>query len=643
MKKLLPIIVLICILGDQNSLHAQWAQSSGISGQTIDCFAADGGSVLAGSTGGFVYVSNDNGGSWSAMGTQMTNAAVYGLAAGGGDLFAAGSRGVYRSTNSGTTWVQMNSGLAADTVVNTLVVQGNALLAGTNGGGIFFSTDYGGSWTAWNTGLGNLYVTSLVVVADPLVFSGIDIYAATYDGLYRSTSIPGSWSLIRPVLIDMSSFAAIGGNLFGGTSYSGVSLSTDNGETWTVMNSGLSDIHVHCLALSEGSLFAGTSGGVCILMNNADANQWVPQSSGLTSLNIYSLFVSNGVLLAGSSAGVSTYQLSIFPKLTAVEDVPFDQGGYVELTWKASSLDTNIIYFPSYSIWRAIPQNTSENLVGFRPNNRVEVSSASKRIRTITTIEGTFSFQWIADEDAHKLSVYSYTAPTLSDSMAGTNGMEYFMVSGETYNANVFYDSNVDSGYSVDNLPPSAPAAVTATVSSGNVILHWKQNLEPDLKNYQVYRSDSTISNPKLMTPYAVTTDTLFHDATPLSTKTAYYVVCAQDIHGNLSSPSNEVSYTPTGVDNQANSRPTSYNLDQNYPNPFNPTTTISYELPANSFVTLKVYNILGEEVATLVNEKENAGSYIVKYDGSKMASGVYFYRLNAGSFVSVKKLVVLK
>ncbi len=97
-----------------------------------------------------------------------------------------------------------------------------------------------------------------------------------------------------------------------------------------------------------------------------------------------------------------------------------------------------------------------------------------------------------------------------------------------------------------------------------------------------------------------------------------------------------------TGI-KQTKTLPKIFALDQNYPNPFNPTTTISYELSANSFVTLKVYDILGREVATLVNGKENAGSYSVQFDGSKLASGVYFYRLTAGSFVSVKKLVMLK
>jgi hypothetical protein len=83
--------------------------------------------------------------------------------------------------------------------------------------------------------------------------------------------------------------------------------------------------------------------------------------------------------------------------------------------------------------------------------------------------------------------------------------------------------------------------------------------------------------------------------------------------------------------------------LQQNYPNPFNPTTEIKYHVSDFGLVTLKVYDILGREVATLVNERKPAGSYSVTFDGSHLASGVYFYRLQAVDFVEVKKLVVLR
>ena len=85
------------------------------------------------------------------------------------------------------------------------------------------------------------------------------------------------------------------------------------------------------------------------------------------------------------------------------------------------------------------------------------------------------------------------------------------------------------------------------------------------------------------------------------------------------------------------------YALEQNYPNPFNPTTTIKYQLPKDGIVTLKVYDILGSEVATLVNEQKTAGRYEVSFDASKLASGVYIYKLQSGEYVSSKKMMLLK
>jgi len=100
-----------------------------------------------------------------------------------------------------------------------------------------------------------------------------------------------------------------------------------------------------------------------------------------------------------------------------------------------------------------------------------------------------------------------------------------------------------------------------------------------------------------------------------------------------------------TGVDRTGAdvSGPLSYELSQNYPNPFNPSTTIEYSIPMQSHVTMNVFDILGREVAALVNEKKEAGRYSVKWDATRIPSGIYFYRLQAGAFSNTKKLVMLK
>ena len=85
------------------------------------------------------------------------------------------------------------------------------------------------------------------------------------------------------------------------------------------------------------------------------------------------------------------------------------------------------------------------------------------------------------------------------------------------------------------------------------------------------------------------------------------------------------------------------YSLEQNFPNPFNPTTTINYQIPETGFVTLKIYDTLGNEVATLVNEQKNQGRYMIDFDASKLASGAYIYQIRVNDYISSKKMLLLK
>ena len=88
---------------------------------------------------------------------------------------------------------------------------------------------------------------------------------------------------------------------------------------------------------------------------------------------------------------------------------------------------------------------------------------------------------------------------------------------------------------------------------------------------------------------------------------------------------------------------PTEFALMQNYPNPFNPTTTITYHLPKASNVKLKVYDIIGNEIATLVDEEESAGVYEINFNHNKLASGVYLYKLQAGGFTETRKMILMR
>ncbi|HSP88659.1 MAG TPA: T9SS type A sorting domain-containing protein, partial [Ignavibacteriaceae bacterium] len=85
------------------------------------------------------------------------------------------------------------------------------------------------------------------------------------------------------------------------------------------------------------------------------------------------------------------------------------------------------------------------------------------------------------------------------------------------------------------------------------------------------------------------------------------------------------------------------YSLSQNFPNPFNPTTNIEFHIPGSGFVSLKVYDVLGREIATLVNEEKPAGSYEVEFNATSLSSGIYFYELKAGNFIQTRKMILIK
>jgi len=129
---------------------------------------------------------------------------------------------------------------------------------------------------------------------------------------------------------------------------------------------------------------------------------------------------------------------------------------------------------------------------------------------------------------------------------------------------------------------------------------------------------------------------------TPLETiETDTLGIAAADTSGNGTVL--VFSLQPVNVTETTTTLPKEFSLYQNYPNPFNPTTTIGFEIPYSTFVRLTILNTLGQEVATPVSEHKAAGSYSVRWDGGDKASGIYFYRLEAGTFVQTRKLLLIR
>ncbi len=333
-----------------------------------------------------------------------------------------------------------------------------------------------------------------------------------------------------------------------------------------------------------------------------------------------------------SDMGALYHRQVLSPGALAVRDVPNDQGGYVVLTWEASSLDTNANVLPHYSVWRALPEG-----VAAKPGG-------TYRIARLGDID--YTWEWLESPLAHQFARYAYTASTLFDSMATTDAVHQFMVSAHTSDPSVYYDSEVVAGYSVDNLAPAAPVMRPALREDGRVTLSWSRSVAADFGRYLLFRARRPVYvRPESWEPFAATPDTAFADEAPWLGQ-VYYVVFAQDVHGNISRASNSTNVFLTGLASQT--LPTVFALEHAAPNPFNPTTRLAYSVPEAAAVSIVAYDVTGRAVRTLVDGDRQPGWLSVVWDGRddagrEVASGIYIVRMTAGEFVGVRRLALVR
>ncbi|MDQ3018972.1 MAG: agmatine deiminase family protein [Bacteroidota bacterium] len=163
------------------------------------------------------------------------------------------------------------------------------------------------------------------------------------------------------------------------------------------------------------------------------------------------------------------------------------------------------------------------------------------------------------------------------------------------------------------------------------------------------WRTDTTQAYAAINMTQAIDTFKASIPQQTLGTKVYYYISATSNsgrtVTKPLTAPNGYINFTvdnPTSVSGN-NFTPNSFMLYQNYPNPFNPATVISYQLAVSNYVSIKVYDVIGNEVTTLVNEKKPAGSYKIDFDGSNLPSGIYYYKLTSGDFEKTKVMVLLK
>ncbi len=299
------IMLLILCVGvtffEETQAQDFWQQTNGPFGGLIPAIAVTRDNViLAGSDGGGIFRSLDDGDSWIFSG--LANSSIQSIAVDTNNLIYAGfSDGVFRFDN-GLNWTPVNNGLINTDVQCLVVSTNNHIFAGTWGGGIFRSEDQGANWVQINSNLTNTIILSLVINMNGHIFAGTE-----GGGVFRSEDNGDNWVDINSGLTNLQILSLTvkhqNGFIFAGT-YDGVFRSIDNGNNWTQVNNGITSSDILALIVNQaGDIIAGTYDGV--YRSNDDGDNWNEINTGLTSYQVKSFAIKDGSsIFAGTFDGV---------------------------------------------------------------------------------------------------------------------------------------------------------------------------------------------------------------------------------------------------------------------------------------------------------------------------------------------------
>jgi photosystem II stability/assembly factor-like uncharacterized protein len=501
--------------------------------------------------------------------------------------------------------------------VQTLAIDSNNNIVGISSFSAYRSSDGGMTWD-------DISINSIHFYNGLFVTPGGDIFIGTIEkGLYRSTDGGKNWDLINNGLMGFpGSFAYDSMNrIFTGTC-SGLYFSTDKGESWNECDDGIKNTSVEALAVkSNGDIFAATgANGIFRTSNNGESWIRVIDDLGISLIGFASIAInSDGHIFAGNING------GMFRSTDNGEN-------WVRLNGPSS--------YGVYSI-------------AFDSAGEVFVGTNGSRIYRSTDNGDT----WENKNTGLSLKyngIYSFGVNSKDHVFAGThNGVYRSTDHGEQWN-------NVNNGLpedfvksvvigSNDNIFVAEPSyGVYRSINNGNTWEEISKAINDKYVQSLVINKDGdifvgTLKNVFMSTDAGenwnqINTSLTGDEIRSFVVDANGYVYAGTHLNGVFKS----ISPT-TSVKNDKTNIPRDFSLLQNYPNPFNPSTNITYSLPKGSHVILKVYDLPGREVTTLVNEEKHAGKYNVVFNDSNLSSGMYFYRIQAGSFVSTKKFVLMK
>lgn len=581
----------------------------GIGTDTVSVFFGKGARIFAGTMRG-VYSTVDGGKNWTSSSVGLPSGSnVTAFASAGTLLFAGVFRsGVFVSSDEGASWFSGSVGLADGNVTclaSVPVSQGTTqrLLAGTATGGVFASTDNGVSWSAVDTGPSGNQVGAFAV-------DGENVYAAVGEGVKVSGDGGVHWGGAGAGLSAnrATCFGFVESTLYAGTSRGGVYVTSDKGNRWRTANQQLANFEVSSMAVAGTRVYIGTSGGSVFRRDTSDLG-WIRGGEALASLPIHAMGSSGGVLFAAPGLRGIFYSI--------------DEGGnWMEA--QGSVVDVKGTEFTSFAIGQGYLFGGSLGAGVFRStDNAVTWSRRNTGLGNLSVHAVTLN------------ATLLYAGTSLGVYRSANNGETWqsagSLLNGMLVSSLASYGSTLIAG--------TSDGGVYVSTDQGNGWLSASQGLPLSKVGGLAVEGE--------------------------------YAFAGTFLGGVHRRSLSELLANLTGVAGSAASA-SAFELMQNYPNPFNATTVVKYRVPAlggvegsgtngqlagvtsqgsgeggqgsgASLVRLVVYDLLGREVAALVDERKVPGSYEARWDGTGFATGVYICRLSAKDYIASRKMLLLR
>lgn len=573
------------------------------------------------------------------------------------DILAAGANinYFYRSTNGGVSWIQ-------NTLSSTLGVWGDPVVIFDSLGYLYYShlsnpingywidrivvqrsTDFG---VTWNDGAGVGYTYPKNQDKEWLA---VDLTQSPYRG-----NIYMSWT----------EFDNYGSSSTADSSRILFSRSTDQGITWATPIR-LSDRGGNCIDSDEtvegavpavgpnGEIYVSWAGPLGIVFDKSTnggvtfgSDIFVNSMPGGWDFNVSGIYRCNGMPITACDISFSPYRGTIYicwgdqRNGTSNSDVFISKSTDGGNTWSdAKMVNDDLAARHQFFPWMTVDPKTGIIYVVFY--DRRNTTGSATDVYVARSIDGGETFM------NFKVSESSFT-PNAGvffgdySNIAAFNGMVYpIWMRLDGNNLSVWTTRINDSAYVV----PVELSEFTSRVESGNVTLSWRTASELNNRGFEIQRAFIKNNDGQKHPDYftigfvegkGTTADENYYSYkdNPGISGVYHYRLKQTDFNGDVHySEEIEVNLS-LGIN---------FKLDQNYPNPFNPKTTISFELPASAHVTLKLFDVLGNEISTLLNREEPAGIHEYDFDGSRLASGIYLYKMQAGTFEQTRKMILLK